>query len=51
MVRPGDVIIRIDGISIDDLDDYLDAAYDVSEEVTFEAIRNGQNLVLGTAND
>ncbi|MBR4422408.1 MAG: serine protease [Erysipelotrichaceae bacterium] len=50
-VRPGDVIIRINSVSIDDLDDYLDAAYGPAEEVVFEVIRNDQNLVLGVEHD
>ncbi|MBQ6560294.1 MAG: serine protease [Erysipelotrichaceae bacterium] len=50
-VRPGDVITKINGILIEDLDDFLDAAYFPSEEFSFEVIRNEQSLVLGVPND
>ena len=50
-VRPGDVITKIDGIIIEDLDDSLDAAYDSLEDTTFEVIRNNQSVVLGIPHD
>ena len=50
-VRIGDVIVRINGQEISDLDDYLDAAYAHTEDVSFEVIRNGQELVLGIEHD
>jgi serine protease Do len=51
MVRPGDVVAKINGIVIEDLDDYLDAAYLPAEELSFEVIRNGQSLMLGALHD
>ncbi|MBR4461952.1 MAG: serine protease [Erysipelotrichaceae bacterium] len=50
-VRPGDVVAKINGIIIEDLDDYLDAGYFPGEEISFEVIRNDQNLVLGVPHD
>ena len=50
-VRTGDVITKINDVVIASLDNYLDAAYMETDAITFEVIRNGQILSLGTSND
>ena len=50
-LKAGDVLTRINDISIDSLDDYLDIAYQEIDNVRFEVIRNGQTIELGVDND
>ena len=50
-VRTGDVITKINDVSINGLDDMLNVAYMENDDVVFEVIRGGQILLLGMNDD
>ncbi len=50
-IRPGDVIVKINGEEISDLNSYLRAIYGEGDEVSFEYIRGGETVTASPSDD
>ena len=50
-LKAGDILNKINDVTITSLDDYLNISYSELENINFEVIRNGQITILGVTND
>lgn len=50
-VKSGDVVLKINDVSLDGLNEYLQVSYQPYESYSFEILRNGETLTLSIGND